>query len=273
MTIPPKQLNEKDFIQKEPGNILPGWVWFFILLLFCGMLLQFFVWFSHGKKTVAQPPFYQVTNRDMSLFLWQNTEFMRKTTLYDRHYLPAFDSQDGVALQTDLADQLVIGPPELFFRYHTWNRQIKREFTNTPIPVDEFLKFLAYAKEWLPANWANAPEEYQKLIPTLPQRTTTDLSSLAYSELPLDVRIAFQGWQNNFENAAEIEKAQFTNPQVMKFLLSHPHFARNFWRNISPDYLGTLAANKGTIPDKEIPSFLRQALYNATAERSQTPQA
>lgn len=278
MTTPQKPLNEKDFIQPEPGRIVPAWVWFFILLLFCGMLLQFFVWIWHGKKNqtvqVAQAPFYQVTNRDMSLFLWQNQAFLQKKDPSDKRYLPAFDTHEGVALETDLADQLVIGPPELLFRYHTWVRQVKNEFSNTPIPVDEFLKFLAYAKEWLPANWPQAPEGYQKLVPSLPQRTTTDLSTLSYADLPLDVRLAYQGWQNHFVHGLEIERAEYTNPDVMKFLLAHPHYARNFWRNIYPDYLKSLATNKGSIPDKELPSFFRQALYNFSAVApAQTSQA
>lgn len=265
MTIPPERLNERDFIQNEPRKWdVPSWVWFFLLLLFCGLFLQFFMWFWHGKPTASQPPFYRVTNREMSLFLWQNPNFMKKANPDAKRYLFAFDSQDGVAMEPDVADQFVIAPPELLFRYHTWNRLLKKEFSDTPIPVDEFLKFLTYAKEWLPANWPASPDTYEKLIPELPQRQTTDLSKLPQTVLPLEVRIAFQGWNNYFRQRKEIEQLKPTKQEISTFLLAHPNYARNFWRNIDPNYLKSLGVGE-ELPPNEVPPFLKQALFNAKA--------
>lgn len=240
MTIPPQQLKDKDFIQNEPGKWnIPTWVWFFLLLLFCGLLMQFFVWFWHSTATVAvpQPPFYQVTNREMSLYLWQNGD-LRKP-LY----------------QTENADQLAIATPEQLFRYHTWNRLLKSEFTNTPVPADDFMKFLSEMPEWLPTNWPAAPDQYKALL--LSKSQPSDLST----QLPLEVRIAFQGWKN-LSQKDEIDKLQPTKEQIEKFLLAHPHYARNYWRNIEPGYLGSLSAHD-SVPDNEVPAFLRQAIFNA----------
>lgn len=265
MAIPP---DNKDLIEPRAGKgIVPAWVWFFLLLLIAGMLMQFFMWYWNGTQTaVPQTPFYQVTNRQMSLFLWQNPDFLKRGSNVKGRYLPAFGSEDQVALDHAAADDLVIAPPPVLFRYHAWDRQVRKEFTNTPIPVDEFLKFLAYAKEWLPDNWPDAPEKYVQLIPELPKRQVLDLSKLPYTALPAEVRIAFQGWQNSFAQADQISSVKMTYQQYISFLLKHPYYARNFWRNIVPDYVVSLSQGKvdqqSEIPADEIPPFLRLAYFN-----------
>lgn len=275
MTTPPKkELDEKDFIQDSTNeNPFPMWLWLFVVagitLLFGGVGSYFN---SFWKKEIKQSPFLQVTNRDISIFLWQFPEHMRVNAKTKNGYLTGFQYENKVTVFLADADKYVVAPPELLFLYHTWKRQISQEFIPTPIPIDQFREFLSYAEEWNPSYWTEAPAGYIKLIgqlsdPSIP----SDLATLPQSSLPLIVRQAFQGWRNFFEEGELINKFYPSYAQMAKFIENHPHYARNYWRNIvmktAPHYLQSLS--KGTthsntaMPNSELAPFLRVAVWDA----------
>ncbi len=269
----PKQvpLREKDFISNKNGirtNPTPMLAWFLVIMALIALAWGGRSWFvSMIGEEIGASPFLQVTNREMSLFLWQNSEHMRINVKSKSGYLPAFQSSGDVGLDPELADKYIVAPPQVIFRYHTWNRLIKDEISSTPIPLNIFREFLAYAEEWQPRYWPDAPKGYIEFIKTLPKEGTKDLRTQPYTKLPQQVRLAFQGWQNYFKQGDEINQEQPTYAQMQKFLLTHPHFARNYWRNIStPNYLKRLASGdyspNETIPEDEIASFLRVAYFN-----------
>ena len=170
-------------------------------------------------------------------------------------------------MEPEFADAYATAPPELLFLYHTWNRQIKNEFPRRKIDAHEFQEFLNYAVEWQPKNWPEAPKDYVDLVASLPTSTETNLQDLPETSLPLSVRMAFQGWKNYFKEGDAINKIKPTYGQMLSFLEIYPHFARNFWRNISSeDYLKTLTLGsfkkEESIPQKELAPFLRVAYFN-----------
>lgn len=228
-------------------------------------------WYNNKLNLlVGESPFLQVTNRQLSLFLWQNPEFMRINSPEKRNYLPAFQYLDKVTLDLAQADQIAVAPPELIFRYHTWNRLVSNEFTERPIPKKEFQNFLSYADEWHPAYWPDAPQGYIDLVNHLAANKVEDLSTLSQNDMPMPVRIAFQGWVNYFIDKEAINKLQPTYKQMREFIGSHPHYARNYWRNIvgdhTPKYLISLSSAdkepEAAISQDELVSFLRVAIYN-----------
>lgn len=271
MATPDPNLSEKDFIHEGYSlNPFPFWLWLFLLAALIAILSGIDNWYG-GKISMLMKssPFLQVTNRDMSLFLWQNPEFMRVNVKEKNGYLPAFQYVDKVTVNVADADQYTVAPPELLFRYHTWHRLVSNEFSPTPIPVKEFKDFLEYAQEWHPMYWANAPQGYVQLVKELASRKDEDLSKVSTNELPMPVRMAFQGWMNYFKQGDAINQVTVTQNQMQGFLESHPHYARNYWRNIveetSPNYLISLSkANAGdnVIPKTEITSFTRVAVFN-----------
>jgi len=80
--------------------------------------------------------------------------------------------------------------------------------------------------------------------------------------LPLDVRIAFQGWENYFKDKEAINQIKVTRKQLQEFLESHPHYARNYWRNIVPNYLKGHGEEDSELSPDELTPFLRTALFN-----------
>lgn len=273
MTTPKPPLSEKDFIhegyKKDP---FPLWLWLFLLTALLSLIWGSSSWYD-GKLSllVNESPFLQVTNREISLFLWQNPEYMRNNSKNKNGYLPGFQYIDKVTLNVVDADQYAVAPPELLFRYHTWHRLVSGEFTERAIPKKEFVEFLTYAEEWHPTYWPNAPKEYIALMGQLAKMTPEDdLSKLSTNELPLEVRMAFQGWKNYFKEGEAINNVKPTFSQMRKFLASHPHYARNYWQNIvqdtTPNYLKSLNAgvesSDSTVPSDEMSSFLKAAFYN-----------
>ena len=268
------ELSEKNFINESyKKNPLPLWLWLFLLTVALSLLWGLSNWYT-GKIDFLyrESPFLQVTNRDLSLFLWQNPEYMRINAKEKGNYLPAFKYLDKVTIDLAYADQYAAAPPELLFRYHTWDRLIKNEFTERRIPLKDFRDFLSYAEEWQPTYWPGAPKEYIQLVEGLAASKVQDLSTLSYKEIPLAVRIAFQGWENYFKEGEAINKVQATRKQLEDFLASHPHYARNYWQNILnesvPGYLkGASSGEKSgdaIVPSSELSPFLKVALYNYT---------
>lgn len=272
MTIPIKEpeLSEKNFIREGYSkNPFPLWLWLFLLTAGIALLWGIGNWYN-GKIDLMfrQSPFLQVTNRDLSLFLWQNPEYMRINAKEKGSYLPAFKYLDKVTIDLAYADQYVVAPPELLFRYHTWSRLVEKEFTERPIPVKDFRDFLSYAEEWEPAYWPGATKEYVRLVQDLTASKVKDLSTLSHEEMPLDVRIAFQGWQNYFKEGEAIDSVKVSQKELQDFLAGHSHYARNYWQNIVsdtvPNYLKTAgtASSDAIIPSSELSSFVKVALYN-----------
>lgn len=265
MSTPEKdpQLAEKDFIHEGYSkNPLPLWLWLFLATATLGLIWGMANWYTGKINLVLKDsPFLQVTNRDLSLFLWQNPEFMRVNAKEKGNYLPGFQYQDKVTLDLAYADQYAAAPPEVIFRYHTWNRLLKKEFVERPIKLKDFRDFLSYADEWHPNYWPDAPKGYVDFIKNLPESKIEDLSTLSYQEFPLDVRMAFQGWQNYFIDGEAINTISVTYQQLNEFLSNHPNYARNYWQNIVPSYLKS-ANGEGAVPPDEMAPFLRVALFN-----------
>lgn len=266
---PGPELSEKNFISNEGynKNPFPLWIWLFLLTTAIALFWGLSNWYTDKTNILfAQSPFLQVTNRDLSLFLWQNPEYMRINAKEKGNYLPAFKYLDKVTIDLAYADQYAVAPPELLFRYHTWNRLIRKEFTERPIPLKDFRDFLSYAEEWQPAYWPGAPKAYIQLVESLPESKLQDLSNLSFDAMPLAVRMAFQGWQNYFKEGEAINTVQVTHKQMQEFLTSHPHYARNYWINIVydhvPSYLKSFEADDAIIPANEMTSFLKVAVYN-----------
>lgn len=279
MVIPtenlPPQLPEKDFIHEEYGkNPYPYWIWLFLATVVVAVLWGGKSWFSGQiQEQVSSSPFLQVTNREMSLFLWQNTQYMRANSGKKSNYLPAFQYLDKVTVEPDLADQIVVAPPELIFQYHVWQRLLSDQVIPTPIPRFEFQEFLSYAEEWQPRFWPKAPPEYVKFVSKLQENQIleADLQNLAASSIPKEVRLAFQGWENYFRNGEKINRVKPTFGKMQVFITAYPHYARNYWKNIveetTPRYLYTLTNGKvdpdAPIPNNEMSPLLKAAFYNS----------
>jgi len=266
------QLPEKDFINESYSkNPWPLWLWFFLLTALIALLWGVGNWYSDKINILlTHSPFLQVTNRDMSLYLWQNPESMRINAKEKNGYLPGFQYIDKVTVDLAASDQYAVGPPELFFRYHTWKRLLYSEFSERAIPRKEFQDFLTYAQEWHPSYWPNAPKQYRQMVDGLSSSTVDNLTTLSLDTLPIEVRMAFVGWKNYFQEGDAINSMQPTQQQMREFINVHPDYARNYWRNVvmnaTPNYLKILmkpSENKDSIvPVDDMTSFLRVAFYN-----------
>lgn len=268
------KLSEKDFIHEGYSkNPWPLWLWLFLITTGVALLWGASNWYTGKINLVMQEsPFLQVTNRDLSLFLWQNPEFMRINTQEKSNYLPGFKYLDKVTMDLANADHYAIAPPELLFRYHTWHRLVSKEFTERTIPLQDFRDFLSYAEEWQPMYWPDATNGYSKLVESLATSQVKDLSTLSQEELPMPVRMAFQGWQNYFKEGVAIDKIEVTGENMKAFLAAHPHYARNYWQNIVhdsvPNYLKSMAKegqendSSGIVSSDELSPFLKVAVYN-----------
>lgn len=281
MAAEEKELAEKDFIHEEYGrNPFPFWGWLLAVIAFTAL-------FSWGLSTYtdtlshqyADSPFLRVTNRQISLFLWQNPSHMRAHAKNKNGYLPAFQYAEKIGLNPDYADDYAIAPPELLFLYHTWHRLVSNEFPLRSISTEEFQVFLVDVEEWQPRYWKEAPQGYVELVNSLAEYGDRDLNSLSESVLPLPVRQAFIGWKNYFYEGDRINAFKPTLSEVVAFLKKYPHYARPYWKNIvGQGYLQSLYDNQGhlksidnlldvdlksSISEQELAPFLRVALYNA----------
>lgn len=273
MTTPPPELPEKKFIQDNiPRNNLPYWLWGTLFTLVVALVWGIGSWYTQKlTQEIEVSPFLQVTNRQMSIFLWQFPEHMRVNVKTGRAgYLPGFLYTDKLSVEPNVADQIVGAPPELLFLYHTWHRLLSPEFIARPVQVAEFKEFLLYAEEWQPKNWPAAPIDYVKFANAILDSKNFDSGSLPTISLPKEVAQAFQGWENFFKEGEAINKVAPTFEQMAAFLKVSPHYARNDWRNIVmekyPKYLKTLTSGafnpSATIPDDELAPFLKFAFYN-----------
>jgi hypothetical protein len=267
-----ESLPEEEFIhegyRQDPWSF---WGWLLAVVAVSVFFWASLDWYSMAlQRQYAHSPFLQVTNRQMSLFLWQNPSYMRIHTATKNGYLPAFEYVDKIGLKPEYADEIVIAPPELLFLYHTWHRLISSEFPRRAIPAEEFHRFLYEVEEWQPRFWPEAPKPYVSLFTKLSTLGNQNLNLLSEVELPLEVRQAFIGWKNYFTEGEQIATFAPTWQQLSDFLHSYPHYSRNYWCEIvGPQYLkngGSLPHERlEVIPPDELSPFLRIALYNAHA--------
>ncbi len=274
MTLPPNRpLLEKDFIQESYSkNPFPIWLWFFIVITITALIWGGRSWYAEKMgEEIQSSPFLQVTNRQFSVFLWQFPEHLRVNTKTKSGYLTGFQYENKIGPFLNSVEDYVVAPPELIFLYHTWNRLISNEFTPRPIPLDEFKAFMNYSEEWKPNNWPEAPRPYINLFDSLAKENAPkDLNDIPDDVLPRQIKQAFQGWKNYFKEGNDINRAKPTYAELQEFIRTHPHYARNYWRNIveykTPHYLYTFTFGKfdpkETVPNEEMTAFLRVAIFN-----------
>jgi len=259
-----KEIGDNELINEGYSkNPWPLWSWLFVII---GTMV--FLWSIQSSysgyitEKISESPFLQVTNREMSLFLWQNPIYMRVNSKTKSGYLTGFEYLEKVNIEEGFAEKIVAAPPELLFLYHTWARLLKSEVPPRKVTPQEFVEFLEYVDEWQPKNWPNAPKGYKDLVDNVFK------SKNLFNDLPLDVKIAFIGWKNYFKEGEAINGANASYGLMQKFLKKYVNYQRANWRNISgEEYLKTLTFGKfqpdEIIPKEEVPPFLRVAFFNA----------
>ena len=263
---PEEELNERDFIQERS----PKSIWIFLLLFFLFIILMWGINYwqrSIQIRNLKEDPFYQVTNRDFSIFLWQNPDYMRPHADLSENYLPHFHTRDEIHVIPELADEYVSAPPDILYRYHAWKRLVGDYVSARPIFFDTFLEFLDSNPEWLPQNWKKAPKEYVQLVENLDSLDIVDLQSLSYEQLPLEARMAFMGWYNYMREAMQINLFLPAVSQLESFLEAHPQYARNYWRNLYPSYLLN-REKKAPLKQADLTWFLKSAVFNFVQSQS-----
>lgn len=265
-------LSEKDFIQEGYSkNPFPLWIWLALLATLAALLWGGSNWFRQGmENSIDRNPFLQVTNREMSLFLWQFPEFMRGNIPIKEGYLPGINFKGGkMSVVAGEADKFVSAPPEVLFLYHTWSRLLKPESSGRMVSLDAFKEFLGASPEWMPDNWPSAPKGYVSFVSGIDSVSEGDFVR-EWGNLPRDVQIAAVGWLNFNKDGDAIDKVSPSFGEMENFLNSHPNYARNFWRNIllesRPDYLKTNFGGKfdagAKVPSNEMAGFLQFAYFN-----------
>ena len=267
--------SEEEFTQSSPGP--KGSSTSIALLVFisfiCATLFLYNWGLSYLEQYRTQHPFLKVTNRQFSVFLWQFPVFLRIHSKTKTGYLSAFEAGEE-RLRIAEAEKTVSAPPELLLLYHTWHRLLLKEFTSRPIPPPLFKEFLNQVEIWQPSIWLEAPLEYKKLVADLDYLHLKDLSSLSEKELPLMVKISFQGWRNYFKEGAAINLLRPTVGEVRGFLKKHGNYSRSYWKNFSvvftkevagKNYLIDLSKDKEEkeLATNQLSSFLKVALFNA----------
>lgn len=260
MVKPGSELDEKDFIHEGiKDDPYPLFYWFFILITIGAISWGVSTWVDRFmKEEVAHSPFLQVTNRDFSLFLWQNPEFMRVHISDKAAYAPAFNYIETLTMNAEMADDYVVAPPDILFKYHTWNRLLGNEVPVQRVLSSDFTEFLAFAKEWTPEFWKAAPNDYIELLKSLPTASTI-------LTVPYPVQQAYTGWKNFFKEGTAINAFQPSYGLLAQLLAKYPHYSRNYWQNLIPSYLKSMSSPQNPeniIPQQEQASFLKSALFN-----------
>lgn len=252
------ELQEKDFIhegvKKNPAPLI---FWFFVLIALIASAWGLSNLYNRIiTQEIKKDPFMQVTNRDFSLFLWDNPEFMRIHVSDKAAYLPAFEYIDTLSMKKEMAEEYAIVPPRVLFDYHTWQRLLYNEIPVRKVLKSDFERFLNFAEEWKPQYWKLAPQPYVDLVKNLESSTDLILT------VPFEVQQAYTGWKNFFKEGELINAFQPSYTLLEKFLIKHPHYARNYWENILPEYLKTKGEGDHLIPREELVGFLIKAMYN-----------
>ncbi len=269
---PEQELQEKDFIQENYSkNPKPFWAMVAVFAAVIVLCWGVGSWYYQTMETqVESSPFLQVTNREMSVFLWQFPEYMPQHVQDKRGYLPGFEYRERLGVVLKAADDYVEAPPGLLFLYHTWARLLKDYYVPRPISRVEFAEFLNLQPEWKPINWSESPPAYRRMVQGIKFSRDKNLEELSYEEFPLIVRQAFQGWKNYRLEGKLINIIKITYGDLKSFLKKFPHYDRNYWRNIVyakyPRYLLTFTFEDIESGEKvskgEITPFLRVAIFN-----------
>lgn len=276
----PPRLEEKNFInedyQKDP---YPLWLWLAMVAIVAAFFWGMQGWINKDvMEHISNSPFLQVTNRQLSLFLWQFPEFMRINAKQKEGYLPGFEYQDKkVNIKQGMSEMYASAPPEVLFMFHTWSRLLRPELSLREFSAAEFKQFLGEFPEWSPENWPEGPSSYKAFIDKMDSLSAEQFASQSKA-LPIDIQIAVTGWKNFFFEGTEIDAVSPTLSQVKAFLERHPHYARNYWINIvndeRPKYLASLSktgAKNGTkngankvLAQDEMTGFFKAGFYNDT---------
>lgn len=268
--------SNEELEEKDPGperNSRQAWFFIFALLAIFFLFWGLSIW---QKGILSQKrlefAFYDVTNREFSLFWWQNPDM-------DKDDIPFF--KDDLSLLPDQADQYVVAPSEILFRYHVWNRLIGNSLAPRPIYEKEFAEFLVQNKEWLPRFWPKAPHAYAQLVEDIFQKGdgSRNVQKLPYSILPYEARLAFQGWINYTHEWNEIINVSPSKEEMAAFLKEHPTYGPTYWQNIlkktRPHYLESFSGIDFTfsgdkdekLNEEELSIFLKIAFYNFVIQK------
>ncbi len=262
------QMISDEGIKRRP---FPFLFWLFVLaLIMLGISLSRSWYSSQLEHYREKTPFFDVTNRQFSLFLWENPRFMRANVSSKEAYLPGFQYLEKVTPYPELASSPVEAPPDIIFLYHTWDRLIGSEISPKVIPPEEFASFLENSPDWSPKYWPEAPKGYVELVESLPTTKLTNLDTLPEDVLPRSVRLAFIGWTNYTKEGEAINEMTPSYAQLRSFLEKNSTFARSYWVNIlkssDPNYLYTLTYENPTdeevVARDQMAPFLRVALFN-----------
>ena len=112
------ELKENDFIHEGiKDDPYPLFYWFVVLLCVGIVSWGISTWVDRVTKSeIASTPFLQVSNRQFSLFLWQNPEFMRIHLSDKAAYLPAFNYIETLSMKPEMAEDYVAAPPDILFK-------------------------------------------------------------------------------------------------------------------------------------------------------------
>lgn len=269
-------LSESEFAENNSlVKAIPLWIWLFLFTILIVLFIGLKAWYGQiiGKEE-GKEPFMKVTNREMSVFLWQFPAYIRANTSKKTGYMPGFFF-DKENFDPKKEEEFVSAPPDLLFLYHTWNRLLAPYFISRPIKPAEFNEFLTQLPEWKPENWKLAPDEYTQLVTLKEYSKLENMENLSNQQLPLIVRQAFLGWKNYFKEGPFINKLAPSVGQVQNFLEKYPTYGRPSWRNIGlvagkevaglkylQELINDSADSQEIITPDELSSFLKVALFN-----------
>ena len=199
----PGELDEKNFIQEKGPKLM--WAFLILFLTATFLLWGLKVWerVLIERKQVTYP-FYQVTHRDFSLFLWQNPEFI---------------PEKGEALfSPELAETYVSAPKEVLFYYHAWHRLLgMRSLAKNPIDPRLYHEFLVRYPQWRGASqvdlayqgWLNYTHQWDEI-----EQVSEDNVGTFLEKHPFYAR---NYWQNLFPDYLEGEMPSFLKAALFNF--------------------------------------------------------
>lgn len=266
----PKLLQEKDFIHEEyRKNPRPAWICFFILVVFFVIWWWVAKWREERLEAYQKnSSFLQVTNRELSLFLWSHPEFMRANVKMKADYLTGFKEEDKIRVIPEFAEEYAVAPPEVLFRYHIWKTFLSHHIPDRKITVGEFLEFIQCCKEWHPTFWNGAPKTYKVFVESLNKFEGSQ--KIAPELLPDSVKQGFIGWKNFYKEGDQINNLLISYDLLDGFLAKYKELARGYWRNIlqesTPEYLLEYSNNeyvaKSFVPTHQMASVFKVPFFN-----------
>lgn len=241
------------------------WLWIALAAVAAALIWGTFgIWSRHQNENLASTPFFSVSNRQISLFLWAFPQYAPGAG--SPSYLPGFQA-DVPIINSGKTEELAIAPADLLFWYHAWARLLgDKPFPQRPIVVAELREFLEACPEWSPMAWPKAPQTYHALVAQLAKQE----GQLPLASIPEEVQRAFIGWKNFFTEKQLIELFRITYKDLSAFLVKYPYYARHYWRNLEldsyPHYLETFTKGpvdlQAQVAEEELTPWLRRVLFN-----------